>query len=433
MFRKDRKAGLGGGVMCYARECMRCCVAEPNSGSARDGFEHELLWLIIRPPTLPSPISVIVLVIVYCPPWYSAEMKRSLVRTITLGVDFFAGKFSSACFLILGDFNLLDINFFSRLLHFKQLVTQNTRANRILDMIFTNFKDNYNEPIILPPLGRSDHNSVFLSSEGLQRVASQHRQVKHRVLSDRAISDIATEISRTNWTDYYYLDDSQLQSDILYTAITKAVDLVAPVQVTSVRMSDKPWVTGEFKDLILQRDTAYRRRDMPTYNRLRNRINRMRNLLRKNFIESKVEKLKKSNPKQWWTEVKSLSGFTANQQLHYGTLNHHGSVVSEAELPNIINNAIVAVSAGIGALSNNDFEEIGSRLTEHVPDDMVVSEFEVFRALCGLNKNKASLCDSISNKLLRGLAIELAAPICALINNTLRTGQTPTQWRMSRI
>ena len=102
-------------------------------------------------------------------------------------------------------------------------------------------------------------------------------------------------------------------------------------------------------------------------------------------------------------------------------------------MPNIINNAIVAVSAGIGALSNNDFEEIGSRLTEHVPDDMVVSEFEVFRALCGLNKNKASLCDSISNKLLRGLAIELAAPICALMNNTLRTGQTPTQWRMSRI
>ncbi len=112
VFRKDRKSGLGGGVMCYARESMRCCVAEPNSGSVRDGFEHEILWLIIRPPTLPRPIGVIVLVIVYCPPWYGAEMKRSLVRTITFGVDFFAGKFSNPCFLILGDFNSLDINFF---------------------------------------------------------------------------------------------------------------------------------------------------------------------------------------------------------------------------------------------------------------------------------------------------------------------------------
>ena len=65
----------------------------------------------------------------------------------------------------------------------------------------------------------------------------------HRVLSDRAINVIATEISRTNWKDYYHLYDCQLQSDILYTVIAEAVDLVAPVQVTSVRLSDKPWVS----------------------------------------------------------------------------------------------------------------------------------------------------------------------------------------------
>ena len=81
----------------------------------------------------------------------------------------------------------------------------------------------------------------------------------------------------------------------------------------------------------------------------------MRTLLRKIFLESKVEKLKKNNPKQWWREVKSLSGFTAHQELNYGMLNQHGSVVSEAELPSIINQAIVAVSAGIRGLSNNDF------------------------------------------------------------------------------
>ena len=133
-------------------------------------------------------------------------------------------------------------------------------------------------------------------------------------------------------------------------------------------MSDKPWVTGEFRDLISQRDTAYHRRDLATYNRLRNRVNRMRNLLRKNFLERKVEKLKKSNPKQWWREIKSLSGFSAHHELNYGMLRHHGTVVSEDELPDLINNAIVSVSAGIRALTNNNLDEIGSILTEHIPD-----------------------------------------------------------------
>jgi hypothetical protein len=50
-----------------------------------------------------------------------------------------------------------------------------------------------------------------------------------------------------------------------------------------------------------------------------------------------------------------------------------------------------------------------------------------------LNVRKAALCDSVNNQLLKALADVLAAPICALINSSIRHGMVPEQWKISRI
>ena len=169
VYRKDRSTGQGGGVLCFVRSNVKSFMLEPANNV---NHEFEILWLGIRPEILPRPVSIIVVAIVYCPPWYNSEMKRNLTKTIMSGVDAISSKYSNACFLILGDFNSLDVKFFGRNLHFKQLVKQNTRANKILDMIFTNFIQNFVESSILPPLGRSDHTCVYLSSSGVCRAAA---------------------------------------------------------------------------------------------------------------------------------------------------------------------------------------------------------------------------------------------------------------------
>ena len=53
--------------------------------------------------------------------------------------------------------------------------------------------------------------------------------------------------------------------------------------------------------------------------------------------------------------------------------------------------------------------------------------------LSKLNMHKATLFDCIDNSLLRVLAPGLSAPICALINSSIRKGFAPLQWKLSRI
>ena len=70
---------------------------------------------------------------------------------------------------------------------------------------------------------------------------------------------------------------------------------------------------------------------------------------------------------------------------------------------------------------------------ETVPEEFYISEFAVYQALRKLKVSRASLNDVVTNRLLRTLADVFAAPICAVINSTIRQGVIPEQWRLSRI
>ena len=111
---------------------------------------------------------------------------------------------------------------------------------------------------------------------------------------------------------------------------------------------------------------------------------------------------------------------------------YQDSEVLSANLPDVINSFLVSVSDSVPTIRHDLLSSIRSEL--HVcPTEFIVSEFEVYMTLVKLKVNKASLNDYISNKLLKSLADVLAAPICALVNTSIRQGTVPTQWKMSRI
>jgi hypothetical protein len=73
--RKDRCSGPGGGVMFYIRDGLTYHrldnVLENNS-------KFEVLFISLRPCVLPRPLSIIIVAVVYCPPWYDTSSNREL-------------------------------------------------------------------------------------------------------------------------------------------------------------------------------------------------------------------------------------------------------------------------------------------------------------------------------------------------------------------
>ena len=155
LFYKDRENRRGGGVALYVRDTLQCCI---NSKIKTDN-KTESLWVDIKEGS-----HSVILGLVYRPPSASQEINSSLWQEIDR-----ASRYRQTC--VIGDFNFRNIDWnlmvgnreseeFLKVLQdnfLKQLVTEPTRGNNILDLILTNREEIINQVDVGGKLANSDH------------------------------------------------------------------------------------------------------------------------------------------------------------------------------------------------------------------------------------------------------------------------------------
>jgi hypothetical protein len=119
--------------------------------------------------------------------------------------------------------------------------------------------------------------------------------------------------------------------------------------------------------------------------------------------------MENTSSNKWWREIKRLSGQDVKQQWHHQFLEEYMDVKS---LANSINDIFVDLT--------NDFEPLTpSGPPLYVPEDLLVTQHEVYHALSSINISKAVGPDNIPNKLLKDFAFELAPVIQDIYNQSL--------------
>ena len=428
--RRDRPVGRGGGVLLYIRNVFRY-----NRLGAIESDDFEVLWISIRPRILPRPFNIIIFCVIYSPPWYSADKKRELISYITNCIDMLNKRYTNALYFITGDFNTLDTSFLSHIFRFKQTVTKNTRGDKILDMIYTNHHELYENASIIAPLGKSDHACVLLRPIAGRRKPVGFTMSLRRNINPMSLQFLRNELSSIPWQRMYCTNDCQLQADFFYNEFLSVFNRVMPLTECRVKNNDKPWITPYFKRVIAERNRAFKNGDTVLYKKLRNKTEHLRRHSKKQYFFRQIENFKKGDPRTWWKEIKRVSGLPTMKESNF--LDHITSTDNEfsvQNLPDMINSFFISVSSGIAPLDESVLQSQRDQLDPYsVPDSFIVSEFEVFQAINRLKDNKATGPDLIPNSVVKALADVLCGPLCAVINTSVRTGVIPWQWRISRI
>ena len=73
-------------------------------------------------------------------------------------------RYPNSGIILLGDFNKFNPGSLISSFDLKQIVKEPTRGANILDKIYTSISTYYDDVKILPPIGQSDHSSVFVQS-----------------------------------------------------------------------------------------------------------------------------------------------------------------------------------------------------------------------------------------------------------------------------
>lgn len=111
------------------------------------------------------------------------------------------------------------------------------------------------------------------------------------------------------------------------------------------------------------------------------------------------------------------------------SIEKNGSVLTDSELAEELNNFFLSVNADIPAL---DLCYLPSFLpaTEPLP---IIQPYEVCKKIAMLNSCKATGPDKIPSRILNEFAFELAEPVTHIFNVSLSSGIFPHSWKRSEI
>ena len=111
---------------------------------------------------------------------------------------------------------------------------------------------------------------------------------------------------------------------------------------------------------------------MVKYKALRNEVHRMAKRLRRNYYSRRVDSLRRAGPRQWWREIKRLTG-----QSHQCPLNRLADNIGGSDnkqvLANQINSFFYSVSADLHPLD----QRLVPDTIDTFPEDFIIENYQV--------------------------------------------------------
>ena len=286
VFRRDREGKGRGGICIYVKNNHTINIHSdiPNE------HECEVLWAMDILRRLPRRFSKLVVAVLYHPP---SANKTIMLNYLQSSLQLLETKYPNCGLILAGVFNKLLIQNFARHFQLKQIVNFPTRGTNTLDLILTNLTGFYDKPYSAPPLGLSDHLSVFV----LPIVWIEEKQCKEMIyVRDKRPSSVrclGRFLCEVPW-DLIFTAKLSCEQNLSNFAnvIDYGLNTLMPLRAAKVHGNDKPWMNKNLKILIRRRQKAFAQNYRTLYKKLRNKINRTRKKCRKMYYEAKVKELK---------------------------------------------------------------------------------------------------------------------------------------------
>ncbi|XP_038062361.1 uncharacterized protein LOC119732829 [Patiria miniata] len=398
---KSRPNKRGGGVAIFAKDHLSVHTLSDHV------CELECMWLKLDVKKARCSVASLYIGVIYYPPNSTSECK--ILDHICNTVDHIRASDMSAIITLFGDFNGLKCDPIEANLSMTQLISFPTRGNATLDKIFTNFPVLFKEPERLPPLGASDHCCVLLSAV-CELPQQKKGATSFRPYRDSSVRSFGQWIVDYDWSSA--LTDSCTDSvGNFLTTVTDAYNFHFPLVTSTLQNNDKPWMTHRLKQLVKQRQHAFRSGNMDKWRSLRSKIRREIRTAKCEFYKHTVQHLKCSQPGKWHRQIQKLC------QIKSKCTMIPGADVDPETTSETINGHFADICNQLPAL---DLQGLPSYLPAKSPPPLIYRG-QVLKTLKRLKPIKAGHPSDLPVRLISEFAYELADPLTDLFVQCLPT------------
>lgn len=431
-YRKDRSR-LGGGVFLLVHSSLRSSPLELG----HDAIES--IWCTV---TLPGSSSY-VLGSYYRPPNSDLSIIRSLYDIVSEAsnqIILLAGDFNlpdlewrdGTCVCTIGSRNNLEMKNIVDTFGLQQYVSEPTRNNHILDLLFCSSPYLINTVNIIP--GISDHHAVVANIQTeIKRVNScESRKVfffekgNYSGFSEELLDRLPVFECLSEEYDVHNL------WDVFKKMLLQLTDKYVPcIDSRKLKKRRKPWVTSSTLRIIKKRRRAF---DRYKKTKSSNHLEKLAELTREykrsikgakeQYLNTLNDRLK-TNPKLFWKYLKGcgsdavgISEITYNQQ----------TVSDDTEKATCFNNYFRSVF-----LPKHNYVNPSTVSTVELMQPVELGMSGIEKALKNIDETKATGPDGISPRVLKRCAYPISVYLYLIFSKSLDTGLLPDDWKVAHI
>ena len=282
----------------------------------------------------------------------------------------------------------------------------------------------YQEPLVLAPIGGSDHCTIVWSSKVQLQPQKVSKRINVRPLKSSSLLVFEQFIQEYYWSGVLSSTNVNDKVNSFLEEVSDMVDIFFPLKSIKVHEDDKPYINGRIKHLIRKRDKAYQSGRVEHYKTLRNLIVSEIRKSKRKFYNENIIGLHNENARKWWKSVKKIVGASR----HNFTL---GNVVSEnmsnKQTADYINSFFTSLTKDYPRI-NSEWLSFGS--AEYLPKISVQS---MARKLSHIDVNKAPGPFDPNLKLLKMFPEYFAIPLTDIYNQSFNLKIFPEVWKISNI
>lgn len=329
----------------------------------------------------------------------------------------------------------------------QQIIKNPTRVTELsqtlIDVIITNDCSKIQESGIVQ-VTISDHYMVYCI-RGRQKEKPQKHKFKYFRNWKKVNWDVIKhELNELNWESILQCTDCQISCDNLYHIITGKIDKHAPPKKCRIKNYTSPWITTEILSLIRERDkqklkakSSCSKKDWSEYRSLRNKTTSTIRRRKREFIASCINKNNGDRDAMWASLKHLLPNKITHSLINAVKLGDGHYVTNPKEIVNAFNAHFVNVGKNvqneIPYVEKSALDFLTQSNLENLCQFNEVSIQKVSDLLKNLPKGKGCGPDDISAELIHELLPCIVEPLHHIINLSLKNGDVPEQWKISKV
>ena len=415
LYRHDRSTDSGkhrGGGVCFLVNTRWCTDVKVLSSACTP--DVEFLTIQCRPFYLPREMSCLTLIAVYIHP--AANVPTAL-RLLADEINACETSCPDGTVIVAGDFNKANLK--KELPKLYQQVDCATRGDKTLDHCYTSIKGAYHA-IRRAPLGRSDHNMVYLVPSYRQKLRTEKPVVKTvKQWTTTAVETLQGCFDCTDWNVFKdEATDLDEYTEIVCDYISFCENVCVPAKTIKIFPNDKPWCNGAIRKKLHEKEIAFRSDDKPLRNKSKRELEKCIKRAKFQYKKKIEDNLTANNSRNVWTGLQTMTDYKMTRR---------SADTTDPTLPDTLNTFYSRFDTQQPPTFN-----VTEPTTTTAPA-FTIQESDVRRNFSRLKIRKAAGPDNISPGLLRNCAAQLSVVLTDIFNMSLQSCMVPHCFKKSTI